>query len=100
MAESAAQRAEAIQAAARGLDPSAQVAAVTSVIAPPDVETTKTLWIILISGLIGLLVVALGGLIYLLADDVDGTDVVVTIFSSILTGLLGLFASSPVKSGK
>jgi hypothetical protein len=98
MAESAAQRAEAVQTATRGLDPAAQVAAVAAVIDPPDAETTKTLWIILVSGLIGLLVIALGGLIYLIADDVDGSDVVLTVFSSVLTGLLGLFASSPVKA--
>ncbi len=102
MPETAAQRAEAVTTvtqAAHGLDPAAQLAAVTAVIVPPDAKTTNTLWIILISGLVGLLVIALGGLIYLIADDIDGSDVVLTVFSSVLTGLIGLFSTSPVKAG-
>jgi hypothetical protein len=85
-----------VAAATSNLDPAAQAAAMTAVISPPGVETTKTLWIILVGGLVGILLVALIGLIYLLADDIDGTDVILTVFSSALAGLLGLFSRSPV----
>jgi hypothetical protein len=101
MAESAIDRAEAmktVSVAAKDLDPAAQVLAVQAVVPPPDSGTTKTLWIILVSGLIGLLVIALGGLIYLLADS-KSPDVALTAFTAVLTGLVGLFSPSPVKSG-
>jgi hypothetical protein len=102
VAESAAQKAEAITAVAQtaqNLEPAAQLAAVNAVISPPDAKTTSTLWIILVSGLLGLLIIAIGGLIYLLGEDIDGSDVVLTVFSSVLAGLLGLFSQSPVKAG-
>jgi hypothetical protein len=102
VAETTAQRADAIATvtqASQGLDPAAQLAAVTAVVPPPDAKTTGTLWIILISGLVGLLIIALGGLIYLVADGIEGSDVVLTVFSSLLTGLIGLFSTSPVKAG-
>jgi hypothetical protein len=98
MAETTAQRAEAVTTTAegvQGLDPAAQLAAVTGVIGSPGEQATNRLWTILVSGLLVLLVVALGGLIYLIADGIDGSDVVLTAFTSVLTGLLGLFAPSP-----
>jgi hypothetical protein len=101
MAESLTDRTEALTKVADGvkdLDPAAQVIAVQAVIPAPDAGTTKTLWIIVVSGLIGLLVIALGGLIYLLADS-KTSDVALTAFTALLTGLVGLFAPSPVKAG-
>jgi hypothetical protein len=103
MADSpATQRAEAVTAAAAGvkdLDAAAQVAAVTAVIGPPGEQATIRLWTLLVAGLLVLLVIALGGLIYLVADSIDGSDVVLTVFTSVLTGLLGLFAPNPANSG-
>jgi hypothetical protein len=49
--------------------------------------------------LITLLVIALAGLIYLLAEK-KSTDVVLTAFSALLTGLIGLFSPTPLKSGQ
>jgi hypothetical protein len=102
MADSpATQRAEAVTAAAAGikhLDTAAQVAAVTAVIGPPGEQASMRLWTIVVSGLLVLLVIALGGLIYLVADGISGSDVVLTVFTSALTGLLGLFAPSPGNS--
>lgn len=100
MAESVTERAAAVKSvveAAKDLEPGAQAAAVRAVVPAPDAGTTKVLWIILVSGMIGLLVIALGGLIYLLADS-KTSDVALTAFTALLTGLVGLFAPSPVKS--
>ncbi len=99
MAETASDRAAAVQTTAEAtkeLDPAAQVAAVEGVVPGPDAETTKTLWIILVSGLVGALLLALVGLIVV---DEDTTDVALTAFTALLTGLIGLFSPSPVKSG-
>ena len=81
----------------QNLSPPAQVAAVNAVIGAPDASTTKIVWIILVGGLVSLLLVALGGLIYLLSEELGNTDTLLTVFTSVLTGLVGLFAPSPVK---
>jgi hypothetical protein len=100
MADSTAARLAQVQEvmSAVGSDPGVQQAAIAAVIPPPPASEVTQLWMTLIRGLLLLLVVALGGLLYLLIDD-KGTDVVITVFTSLLTGLLGLFAPSPTSSG-
>lgn len=51
------------------------------------------------SGLVVLLVISLGGVIWSVIDGNDKTspDVIVTLFTAVLTGLIGLFVKSPVK---
>ena len=98
MAETAQQRAAAIKEVApavQGLDPAAQQAAITAVVPAPDQTTANDLWRVLVIGLLVLIAIALGGLIYLLADD-KTSDVALTAFTALLTGLVGLFAPSPV----
>ena len=85
--------------AVQGLDPSAQVAAMSGVVGSPDAATRKIIWIIIIGGLVAVLVLALVGLIYLFKEELDGADTILTVFTTVLAGLLGLFANSPVKSG-
>jgi hypothetical protein len=81
------------------LDTAAQVEAVKGVIEGPDVSTTNRLWRILVTGLLTLIGIALVGLIYLLAEE-KTSDVALTAFTALLTGLVGLFAPSPTaKSG-
>jgi hypothetical protein len=46
---------------------------------------------------VALLLVALGGLIYLLSED-KTTDLLLTAFTALLTGFIGLFSPSPVKA--
>jgi len=102
MGETAADRASALQTvteSAKELDGAAQLAAVRAVVPTPDAETTKTLWIILVGGLVVALLVALLGLIYLLAEE-DTSDVALTAFTAILTGLIGLFAPSPTNNSE
>lgn len=75
----------------------AALAAITS----PDQSTTNDLWRVLVVGLLVLILVALSGVIYLLADgDKDSSpDVALTAFTALLTGLLGLFVKSPAQEG-
>jgi hypothetical protein len=101
MAESAEARAKAVITASEGvkeLDAAAQQAAIEAVVPPPGEKTTGTLWIIAVGGLIGLLVIALIGLLFLIADD-KKPDLALTAFSALLAGFLGLFVPSPVKKG-
>jgi H+/Cl- antiporter ClcA len=100
MAESSAQKAAAIETAAsavQGLDPAAQQTAMAAV-SRADQTTANELWKYLVIGLLVLDVIALVGVVYLLADsDADTSpDVALTAFTAVLTGLIGLFAPSPV----
>jgi hypothetical protein len=99
MAESAAQRADAVKTASeatRGLDAAAQVAAVEGVVPPPDATTAGVIWRMAVGGILVLLAIALLGMLYLLADD-KKPDLALTAFSALLTGFLAWFAPSPVK---
>jgi hypothetical protein len=101
MSESASDRAAAIETiapAVEPLEPAAQEAAINAVVPGPDTATTGILWRRLVTGLLLLLVIASGGVLYLLVDD-KSPDVALTMFTALLTGLLGLFAPSPVKGG-
>ncbi len=57
------------------------------------------LWKALVVGMLTILVIALGGIIFTVADGNNATspDVIVTIFTSVLTGLIGLFVRSPTQ---
>ena len=63
---------------------------------PPPAEAS-VLWQILVIALSAVLVIALAGIIWTVVDANSNTspDVIVTVFSSALTGLLGLFVKSP-----
>lgn len=74
-------------------------AAVTAAIPSPVGPEVNTLWKTLVSGLVAILALSLGGIIYTVADanELTSPDVLVTVFSSVLTGLIGLFVRSPVQ---
>jgi hypothetical protein len=84
-------------------DPNADAAskqlAIEAAMNPPDAQTTNDLWRYLIVGLLFLTLVALGGVLYLLADGDKDTspDIALTAFTALLTGLLGLFVKSPAQ---
>ena len=104
MSESTAERAEAVQAvvvATNSSEPAVQRAAMQALIPPPPASQVTGLWMAITVGLLLVLLVSLGGLIYLLADGNDETspDLALTAFSATLAGLLGLFAPSPANSG-
>jgi hypothetical protein len=71
-------------------------AAVQSLPRPPSTEM-GTLWKILVLALSVVLVIALAGIIWTVVDGKESTspDVIVTVFSSALSGMLGLFVRSP-----
>jgi hypothetical protein len=68
-----------------------------ALVAGADQETTNWLWLILVGGLMTLTGFALIGTFYLIADDKAGTspDLALTMFTALLTGMLGLFIKSP-----
>lgn len=63
----------------------------------PTQETANALWRWLVPGLLGLTAISLIGLIWLIADGNEATspDLVLTAFTALLTGLLGLFIKTP-----
>ena len=74
---------------------SAAVAAATGVgIGGADATTSNRLWTFVVLGLLALLGMSLIGLIVLLAIG-KSVDVVVTAFTALLTGTIGLFVPSP-----
>ena len=87
--------------AAVGLDQSAQSAAIAAAtgvgIGAADTATSNRLWTYVVLGLLGLLGTALVGLIVLLAIG-KSVEVVVTAFTALLTGTLGLFVPSPASN--
>jgi hypothetical protein len=86
--------AEKFSAAIANLDPATQQAVLQAVVPPPTGPAINQLWLIFISGLsVALLIALLGGVVLVL--DGKAADVAVTAFSSLLAGLLGLFAPSP-----
>jgi hypothetical protein len=86
--------AQGLSAALAPLDPAAQQAVVKALIPPPTEPVVNQLWLILIGGLsVALLVALIGGVV--LVIDGKAADAAVTAFSSLLAGLLGLFAPSP-----
>src|SRR5688500_7281012 len=72
-------------------------AAASAAIPAPTGAGVNALWKVLIGGLVLILLIALIGIIYTIADGNRDTapDVLVTVFSSGLTGLIGLFVRSP-----
>jgi hypothetical protein len=86
--------------AAKDLDQSAQadaVKAATGGIAAADASTSNRLWTFVVLGLLALLGTSLVGLIVLIAIG-KPVEVVVTAFTALLTGTIGLFVPSPAAS--
>jgi hypothetical protein len=71
--------------------------AVANQIPQPPAAVVGTLWKVLVWSLSVILVIALGGIIYTVADGKTSTspDVLVTVFTAALTGLIGLFVKAP-----
>ena len=78
-----------------GDPPEVKRAVVEAVVPPPRATASDIIWVILVIGLVGLLVLAILGLTHLIGSHVSD-DKVITVFSSALAGLLGLFVKSPV----
>jgi cation transporter-like permease len=72
-------------------------AAATAAVPTPPPTAVGTLWTILIVGLVLAVLGSLAGVIVVVADGKSTTDpnVIVTIFTTTLAGLIGLFVKSP-----
>jgi uncharacterized membrane-anchored protein len=75
---------------------SAAVTAAAANIPQPNAKTTNTLWLMLVSvlGLV-VLVSAISGVVYALQNKAAPPDVVITIFTTSFSGLIGLFVKPP-----
>jgi hypothetical protein len=99
--DSSADRAAAVERvmhATQHLDPEAQATALES-LGSPDQGTTNILWLIVICGLVLVVLAGVGGLIAWSGNGAAQTDKLVTVITTALAGLVGLFVPSPV-SGK
>ena len=61
---------------------------------PPTRGAADVVWIILVTGLVALLVLGILGLTHVIGHGVSD-DKVITVFTTSLAGLLGLFVSKP-----
>jgi hypothetical protein len=86
--------------ATEGQPAEVQAAAVAAAIPPPSPEAAIGLWRTLVTGLVIVLVLSLIGIMWAVLDGNANTspDVIVTIFTAALTGLIGLFVRSPMQS--
>jgi len=91
---------EALSATANQSD-EVRLAAIKAMIQQPDRKTANVLWIVFVAGLTLGMLAALAGILAAVMDgnQMTSADVLVTAFSSILTGLIGLFVKSPVQAG-
>jgi hypothetical protein len=87
-------------AATAGQPAEVQAAAVRAAIPPPRGGDVNWLWKVLVSGLVVVLIISLMGVMWAVLDAKDGTspDTIVTLFTAVLTGLIGLFVKSPVQA--
>jgi hypothetical protein len=69
-------------------------AAAAAAIPPPPLTDVGALWKMLVGGLLVILLAARIGIIWAVVDK-RTTDVLVTVFTSSLTALIGLFVKSP-----
>lgn len=72
----------------------AALAALLDQVPPPTTWGTNIVWIVFVGGLVLILALAVLGLTHVLGTGVTD-DKLVTIFTTVLAGLLGLFAQKP-----
>jgi heme O synthase-like polyprenyltransferase len=75
---------------------SAAATAAAGAVPPPDSQTTSILWLILIS-VLGAVVLAsaISSVVYALENKAAPPDVLITIFTTSFSGLIGLFVKPP-----
>lgn len=68
--------------------------ALQAIVPPPTRSTADTVWIILVLGLVSVLVLTILGLMHVLGHSIPH-DKIITVFTTTLAGLLGLFIKAP-----
>lgn len=100
--ETAAERAAAVQTVVSAVGdktPEVQQAALEAMVPKPSRHAADVMWVCLVAALAIILIIAVTGLI----DLGDGkhmgaeTDKIVTVITTVLAGLLGLFIRSPIE---
>jgi hypothetical protein len=77
---------------------SAAAAAAAAAVPAPNERTTSILWIIFVSTLcVAVLVTAVLSAVYMLHNKKAPPDALITVFTSTLTALVGLFVKSPTQ---
>jgi hypothetical protein len=89
---------EAALAKTQGQSAGEQARAVEALMVEPSQPTADDLWEWLVKGLIVALVIALVGLIVLIAIG-KSSDALLTAFTALLSGLIGLFVKTPGGGG-
>jgi hypothetical protein len=64
--------------------------ALQAIVPPPTRSTADIVWLILVSGLVAVLVLAIPALMHVLGHSI-AADKLITVFTTTLAGLLGLF---------
>lgn len=100
--ETSAERAAAVKAAvdATQNQPEAVKVAAVQAVGGPGRLATDLIWVAVIIGLVGLLFYSLTGILDLLLDNgaKKSPDKLITIFTTVFAGLIGLFAPSPLQN--
>ena len=75
---------------------SAAAGAAAGVVPAPDSRTADILWLMLVS-VLGAVVLAsaIAGVVYILANKAAPPDILITIFTTSFSGLIGLFVKPP-----
>jgi hypothetical protein len=78
----------------------AATAAAGAAVPPPDQGTARILWLILVP-VFGLVVLgsAISGFVYALQNKTAPPDIIITIFTTAFSGLIGLFVRPPSSPG-
>ena len=91
--------------ATKGMSEEVQKAAVSAaasaaILGLPDAKTSSWLWKVLVVGLVTALILSLGGVLVAVLDGSDQTDpdLILTLFTAVLTGLIGLFVRTPTRT--
>jgi hypothetical protein len=85
----------------QGKSPQEQAEIVAAAIPPPSTKVAGWLWLVLVVTLGIVVVLSAAGVIWtVVRNDITKTpDVIVTVFTTSLAGLLGLFVKTPDTSG-
>src|SRR5689334_16537513 len=68
--------------------------ALQAIVPPPTRSTADIVWTILVSGLVAVLVLTILGLMHVVGHSI-ADDKIITVFTTTLAGLLGLFIKTP-----
>jgi uncharacterized phage infection (PIP) family protein YhgE len=87
--------------ATQGESDTVKAAAINAVgaISPPGTRTANMLWLILVSVLAAVVLAsAIGAVVYIMDNKAAPPDILITIFTTAFSGLIGLFVRPPASS--